>query len=50
MADSDVSWPVSALLVRSKGGQNAALETPLPLVYDELRRMTYRYRRRLRKF
>jgi RNA polymerase sigma factor (TIGR02999 family) len=43
MADSDVSGPVSQLLIRWKDGQNAALETLLPIVYDELRRVAHHY-------
>ena len=43
MGDPEVSGPVSELLVRWKGGQNVALETLLPLVYNELRRVAHHY-------
>ena len=37
------SKPVTELLARWKSGDQSALETLLPLVYDELRRMARRY-------
>jgi len=43
MGDPEVSGPVSELLVRWKDGQNVALETLLPLVYNELRRVAHHY-------
>jgi RNA polymerase sigma factor (TIGR02999 family) len=35
--------PVSELLVRWKGGDQEALQTLMPLVYDELRRVAHHY-------
>jgi RNA polymerase sigma factor (TIGR02999 family) len=43
MANSGSSGPVSELLVRWRGGDPAALEALLPLVYDELRRLARHY-------
>ena len=43
MANSGFSGPVSDLLVRWRGGDPAALEALLPLVYDELRRLARHY-------
>ena len=43
MAKSGSSGPVSELLVRWRGGDQAALEALLPLVYDELRRLAHHY-------
>jgi len=43
MGDPEVFGPVSELLVRWKDGQNVALETLLPLVYNELRRVAHHY-------
>ena len=43
MGDPELSGPVSELLLRWKDGQNVALETLLPLVYNELRRVAHHY-------
>ena len=43
MADSDAHKPVSELLLRWRGGENAALEGLLPLVYNELRQVAHHY-------
>jgi RNA polymerase sigma factor (TIGR02999 family) len=40
--------PVTALLARWQAGDSAALETLIPLVYDELRSLAQRYLRRER--
>jgi RNA polymerase sigma factor (TIGR02999 family) len=40
---ADLSQPVSELLMRWKNGEQEALETLLPLVYDELRRIAHHH-------
>jgi RNA polymerase sigma factor (TIGR02999 family) len=42
------SKQVTDLLIRWKGGDQAALDALMPLVYDELRRVAHRYLRRER--
>ncbi|MGA3091031.1 MAG: ECF-type sigma factor [Terriglobales bacterium] len=42
MANSDAYKPVSELLLRWRGGEDAALDALLPLIYDELRRVAHR--------
>jgi RNA polymerase sigma factor (TIGR02999 family) len=40
---SDASKPVSELLIRWRGGDKSALNSLLPMVYDELRRLARHY-------
>lgn len=40
---SDASKPVSELLIRWRGGDKSALDSLLPMVYDELRRLARHY-------
>src|SRR5580704_5712039 len=42
MANSGAK-PITEILIRWRGGENAALEALLPLVYDELRRVAHHY-------
>lgn len=44
----DPSTPVTALLVRWRDGDKEALESLMPLVYDELRRLAHHYLQRER--
>lgn len=44
----DPSTPVTALLVRWRDGDKDALESLMPLVYDELRRLAHHYLQRER--
>src|SRR5258708_4686625 len=42
------SSPVTELLVRWRSGDSEALDSLMPLVYDEMRRLAHRYLRRER--